>query len=123
MAGTPATPTCYAKRSTGGSVKTRQPDGARRPATLALPADAHASVADRKIDDLDDDQDHRDAQVETQRAHAELPADRHGRAPQRPASHVIRDDQGWRIATSANRGRSCGTPRSLACTTRSHQVS
>src|SRR5215472_15362176 len=35
MAGTPATPTCSAKRSTGESVRTRQPDGARRPATIA----------------------------------------------------------------------------------------
>src|ERR1700722_19112741 len=42
MAGTPATPTCCAKRSTGGPVKTRLPDGARGPATSASPADAQA---------------------------------------------------------------------------------
>src|SRR5258708_26157721 len=82
MAGTPATPTCCARRSTGGSVKTRPPDGARRPATLVSPADAQASVPDRKLDDLDYDQDHRDGQVGAQRAHAEPLADRPGRAPQ-----------------------------------------
>src|SRR5215469_3505493 len=47
MAGTPATPTSYARRSTDESVRTRLPDGARGPAAIASTADDCVAVLSR----------------------------------------------------------------------------